>query len=263
MQVILPEPDARFMPSAITTAAAVGVRAYLDPLDDDRADDEVVVTTRRAICRIALVATEAAGRFVRDEVPHDPMSWMLAPRALFGGASAVDACLDRDDCLRGVLIHGLSLGLDADPETIDALAEDDDDDADADADADAHAYGDATVADACPGGQRSNVLPFARPASDGLRLFTATVVSNDGFETVQAFHASLATDEAEVAGRLYCRMGAASADARIVDGFDPSEPLVAALVSEVICDMLAIVAGDPASPIAAGLNLNIEQRFLS
>lgn len=233
-------------------------RGYADPLDDDSPDDDVVVTTRRAICRVALVAAETAGRFERDAVPHDPMSWMLSPRDLFRGASAIDACLDRDDCLRGVLIHGLSLGLDADPEAIDALAEDDDEDGAA-----ARTYEATSVADAGPAGRRSNVLPFARPAPDGLRLFTATVVSNDGFETVQAFHASLATEEAEVAGRLYCRMGAASADARIVDGFDPSEPLVAALVSEAICDTLAIVAGDPASPIAAGLDLNIEQRFLA
>ncbi|MGI4732232.1 MAG: hypothetical protein ACRYFW_10825 [Janthinobacterium lividum] len=86
---------------------------------------------------------------------------------------------------------------------------------------------------------------------------------NDGFEILQAFHASLATEEAEIAGRLYMRMGAAMADAVIVDGFDPTAPLVAALVSPAICDTLALVAADPASPLAAGLDLNIEQRFLS
>ncbi|MDH7971269.1 hypothetical protein QH494_03675 [Sphingomonas sp. AR_OL41] len=247
MMTLAEEATTLELPSTTTSAPAAGARTYLDPLDDDRPDDEVVVTTRRAICRIALVATEAGGRFEREAVPHDPMSWMLAPRALFGGVSAVEACLDRDDCLRGVLIHGLSLGLDADPEFVDGLATDD---------------GDAAVIDPGSGGWRSNVLPFARSVPDGLRLFTATVVSNDGFETVQAFHASLATEEAEVAGRLYCRMGAAAAEARIVDGFDPAEPLVAALVSDAICDTLSIIASDPASPIAAGLDLNIEQRFL-
>jgi hypothetical protein len=245
--MILAEEAATFeLPSTTTAVAAGGAGAYLDPLDDDRADDEIVVTTRRAICRIALVATEAGGRFEREAVPHDPMSWMLAPRALFRGVSAVEACLDRDDCLRGVLIHGLSLGLDADPEVVDGLAADE---------------ADAPVVDCGSDGWRSNVLPFARSVPDGLRLFTATIVSNDGFETVQAFHASLATEEAEVAGRLYCRMGAAAAGARIVDGFDPAEPLVAALVSDAICDTLSIIAGDPSSPIAAGLDLNIEQHF--
>lgn len=227
----------------------------IDPLDDDQPTDDIVVTTRRAICRVALVATEVAHRFQREAISHDAMSWMLAPRALFGGASAVEACLDRDACLRGVLIHGLSLGLDADPDALDALAADDEDHDDYDADD----WEPAPNPDFEPRG--SNVLTF--PLTDGpdLRLYTATVVSHDGFETVQAFHASLAAEEAEIAGRLYCRIGAASADARIVEGFDPSDPLVAALVSEAICDTLAIIASQPGSPIAAGLDLNIEQRF--
>ncbi len=242
-------------PQAINPSAATGV---LDPLDDDHPGDAVVVTTRRAICRIALVAVEAAGRFQREAVAHDPMSWMLAPRTLFGGMTAVEACLDRDACLRGVLIHGLSLGLDADPGAIDALIADDDaDDYGGDL-----AVGVRPDVDSRADRGRSNVLPFAREPQERLRLFTATVVSNDGFETVQAFHASLATEEAEIAGRLYCRMGAACADANIVEGFDPGDPLVAALVSDAICDTLAIIAGDPASPMASGLDLNIEQRFL-
>lgn len=227
----------------------------IDPLDDDQPTDAIVVTTRRAICRVALVATEVAHRFQREAISHDAMSWMLSPRALFGGASAVEACLDRDACLRGVLIHGLSLGLDADPAAIDALAADDEQD-DVDDDED-----EETAPDPEGGPRRSNVLTFPSTHGPDLRLYTATVVSNDGFETVQAFHASLAAGEAEVAGRLYCRIGPASADARIVEGFDPTHPLVAALVSEVICDTLSIIASQPGSPIAAGLDLNIEQRF--
>jgi len=173
----------------------------------------------------------------------------VAPRILFNGATAIEACLHRDDCLRGVLIHGLSLGLDADPGLIDALASDDDDE--------------VIEREAGAGGLGANVLSFPGAREDELRLFTATVVANDGDETIQAFHASLATDESEIAERLHCRMGGASAGARIVEGFDPSDPLVAALVSDVISDTLLIIASQPASPIAAGLDLNIEQRFLS
>ena len=40
---------------------------------------------------------------------------MLAPRRLFRGAAAIEACLERDDCMRAVLLHGLSIGLDAAP----------------------------------------------------------------------------------------------------------------------------------------------------
>lgn len=222
------------------------VARYDDPLDEDAPNDVAVTTTRRGLVRLALVAAETGARFQREGVEHDPMSWLLAPRTLFDGASAIDACLTRQACMRGILIHGLSLNLDADPKVIDELVGTEDD-------ADIEADGDRRSAE---------ILPLSRAAEPEPRLFTATVVSYDGCESIQAFHASLATEEAEVAGRLYCRMGAASADARIVAGFDPDDPLVAALVSPAMCDTLALVAENPGSPLAAGLDVNIEQRFL-
>ncbi len=80
-------------------------------------------------------------------------------------------------------------------------------------------------------------------------------------DTLHAFHASLAAEPQEVLGRLYCRMGAEMADARIVEGFDPSDPLVEALVSPAMAHLLAMVAADPRSAIAAGIDVNVEQRF--
>jgi len=254
--------DARTRAAAKPIAAAA-VRAAsprpsewaVDPLDQDRLDDDVVVTTRRGICRVALVAAETAGRFQRDGLRYDPMSWMLAPRKLFRGVPALDACLDRDACLRGILVHGLSLGLDIDAATLDALTEDDDG-------PDADPGG--TVGDgvgASTGENDGDRSPSFSPV-DGERLFSATVISDDGMVTVQAFHASLARDPSEIAGRLFLRMGAACADAVIVEGFDPSDPLVEALVSPAVADTLLQVVADPASPLAAGLDLNVEQRFL-
>lgn len=93
------------------------------------------------------------------------------------------------------------------------------------------------------------------------RLLTATVVASDGFETVQAFHASLASDQAEIAGRLYRRMGATAADALIREGFDATDPLVEALVAPAIADALLQAATDPDCALASGLDLNVEQRF--
>ncbi|WP_174290984.1 hypothetical protein [Sphingomonas bacterium] len=226
-------------------------RIYVDPLDDDAPSDDVVVTTRRAISRVALVATETGSRFQREGVSHDPMTWMMAPRALFGGASAMEACLKRDACMRGILLHGLSIGLDADPIEIDALVDEGEQDGGIDWTRDPN----------IPHSPNS-IAPGDEPPRSEPRLFTATVVACDGFETVQAFHASIATEEAEIAGRLYMRMGAAMADAVIVEGFDPGAPLVAALVAPALCDTLALVAADPFSPLAAGLDLNVEQRFL-
>lgn len=93
----------------------------LDPLESDQPNDQLVITTRRAISRIALVAVETAGRFEREHISYDPMSWMLAPRDIFDGACAIDACLELQHCLRSVLMHGLGLGLDCDRGDIDEL----------------------------------------------------------------------------------------------------------------------------------------------
>ena len=112
------------VPQLLPFHAPPGFRPIPDPLDADLPSDEVVTTTRRGMIRVALVATEVATRFQRDGVAHDAMAWMLSPRDLFAGEAAVDACVARDACLRGVLMHGLSLGLDADPREIDELVED-------------------------------------------------------------------------------------------------------------------------------------------
>ena len=246
----------RYSHPSFPAFATASTPAYLDPLDEDDPSDDVVVTTRRAISRVALVASEASGRFQREGVLHDPMTWMLSPRALFSGATALDACLDRGACLRGILLHGLSIGLDADPSYIDALASDDHEDEEM-------ADIDFTGVEFEREGRRGDAEALPPTEEGEPRLFTATVLAHDGFEIVQAFHASLANDESEIAGRLYMRMGATMADAVIVDGFDPTMPLVAALVSTAICDTLTLIASDPDSPLAAGIDLNIEQRFLA
>ncbi len=241
-------------PITLTDFASV-----LDPLDPDLPTDEVVVTTRRGLARIALVAAEVAGRFQREGVRHDAMAWMLAPRILFGGLSAMDACVDRDACLRGILLHGLSLGLDADPGAVDALVAEDDIGTGGDAQSDLLARGEPRVDH---GPRHDNVLPFPQTDQAELRLFTATIVHDDGFETVQAFHASFAIDAAEIADRLYARMGAAATEAVIVTGFDHTSPIVEALVSQALCHTLMMIEAAPQSPLAAGLDLNIVQRFL-
>lgn len=97
-----------------------------DPLGQDEAEDAILYTTRRALSRVAFVAAETAARFEREGVEHDPMAWMLSPRRMFDGDAALDACLDRPSFLRAVLLHGLALGLDAEPHELDDLVEDDD-----------------------------------------------------------------------------------------------------------------------------------------
>ena len=97
------------------------VDVYEDPLDADEPSDVGVTTSRRGLTRLAVVAAEAGARFQREGVGHDAVAWLLAPRRLFNGSAALEACLERDACKRAVLLHGLSLGLDAEPGQIDAL----------------------------------------------------------------------------------------------------------------------------------------------
>lgn len=218
---------------------------YEDPLEQDAHDDALVVMTRRSLLRMALVATETATRFARERIDVDPMAWMLAPRRLFDGRSALDGCLDRDDCLRAILLHGLSIGLDADPDEIDALGEDDGDD---------HAFDEDRVEASAPSGSADDAR---RP-----QLWTSLLVGRSESDEVQAFDAVVADDRVEAEARLRARHGDALAGAiEIVEGFDPSLPLVEALVSSALTDMLVQVASDPASASAKGLSVSIRQRF--
>jgi hypothetical protein len=220
----------------------------IDPLDHDDAHDEVVVTTKRGLVRLALVAADTASRFEREAIGHDPVAWMITPRALFEGRSAIDACLARDECLRAVLLHGLALGLDADPMTLDALMADDDDDAE---DLDGANDEELDVVDR-PG----------RSQGEGPRLWTSFLVDEREGGMIQAFDAVVAGDRVEAETRLRARYGSAIADAiEISEGFDPNSPMAEALVSPAVADMLEQVAADPGSPLAKGLSVYIEQRF--
>lgn len=60
---------------------------YEDPLDHDMIGDALVITNRRSLLRVALVAAETASRFAPEQMDADPMAWMLSPRRLFDGCS--------------------------------------------------------------------------------------------------------------------------------------------------------------------------------
>lgn len=228
---------------------------FPDPLDDDDAHDELVVTTRRAIGRVALVATETAGRFEREGVDYDPMAWMLAPRRVFGGAAAVDACLERDECMRGILIHGLGLGLDVGRDAVDALLA-------IDGDGDDDAFDDLEY----------GYLYGERPRGTGRathgrvkrltrqRLYTATLAETRDNRMIQAFHASVARNAGEVRARLAGRFGpdlAASADIR--PGIHATAPLVIALVPSPVAAMIVQMGHDCASDAARTFAVDIQQ----
>ena len=219
-----------------------------DPLDSDSFDDAVIVTTRRGLLRVALVASETASRFVREQVAIDPMAWMLTPRRIFGGRAAIDGCLAREECLRAVVLHGLSMGMDADPAEIDALADDEED------------VDDFETADV--GAEYCEMASLAERELRGPRLWTSFIVVQNESGAVQAFDALIAVDRHEAEERLRARHGGRLADdMSIVEGFDPNLPLAEALISPALADMLTQVAADPASPLAEGLSVSVMQRF--
>lgn len=229
--------------------------AFEDPLDEDSADDAVVPTTRRGLVRIALIAAETAGRFQREDVDVDPMAWMLAPRRLFDGATALDACVGRDACVRALLLHGLGMGLDADPAEVDALAEDD-------VDADDAVVRAAEPSDLSDGAVQALRAGGEEPCRPGPALYTSTMVAETTEGVMHVFDAVVADGRAEAMAALRLRHGARLAErANLVRGFRPHLPLIQALVSPAMEDMLVQVERDPTSPLARGLIVSVEQRF--
>ena len=93
----------------------------LDPLDENGVDEETLPIGRRALIRIALVASEIGARFQREGLSQDPVDWMLSPLAMFAGQPPIEACMTLNGCARAVLVHGLGLDLDASAEAINAL----------------------------------------------------------------------------------------------------------------------------------------------
>ena len=91
----------------------------LDPLEDRSGG--MVAVHRVALVRIACVAAETGARMQRDGLAEDPLGWMVSPLELFEGRAPIEACMERSACSKAILLHGLGLGLDANPAVIDRL----------------------------------------------------------------------------------------------------------------------------------------------
>ena len=229
-------------PQTVLSAPVAGspVPAHAKPLldrPDTRAASSGCPVERVQLGRIVMLAAETGARFERDAIGADPAAWMVAPRRLFGGVSAVEACREERAFLRGMLLHGLSAGLDAEPELLDRLIGDEVEDRDT------H-EGDLS------------------PPSPPMDLYTATVAYERASSTSHIFYACMAFGLASAARELDRRVGMAAArQARVRRGFDPSDPIALENVSPAIGAVLLEVAADPKSPLGQGLNILIEHRF--
>lgn len=221
---------------------------YDDPLEDDQPDDLMVTTSRRGLTRLALVAAETGARFHREAISHDAMAWLLAPRELFGGATALEACLEQGHCMRAIVLHSMPLGLDAPPARIDALLADD-----------------ATADSREPWSGRPQGGPFGGiPPRRRFRLYSAIIVLARGGEVLHAFHASIAPSAAVVRERIRARLGsAAAAQAEIQIGFDADCPGTIGMVPPAIVETLIHAGQRKFSGFDAGLDITVEQRLPS
>lgn len=92
-----------------------------DPLGLDQACDTSRLITDRQLLRLIIVAAHTAARFEREALDVDPVAWMLSPRKAFFGKAPVNACHEMSGFTRAIVLHGLAIGLDADPHSIDDL----------------------------------------------------------------------------------------------------------------------------------------------
>ena len=198
--------------------------------------------------RLLYVAAETGARFVRERIGLDPLDWLFSKLDLFDGRTALESCRDPDGFRRAAVLHGLSLGLDVEPRIIEGLP--------------AHEFLSSAA----------RALLFPREPhnfDDGeplrrrpVALYTCSISAELGYEHVQVFCAMIAGGPLEVRDRLRRRYGPLLEDeAQVRAGFDWSEPLACAMVSEAMAHVLSIAAAHPTSSFAQGLDFQVEQRF--
>lgn len=242
--------------STATGTEPIALRWDCDPLDPDATADVLEPTSPRRLLRLAIAAADVGARFAREGLEHDPVAWMLTPRAVFEGLTPMDACQDLKHFKRSIAFHALSLGLDADPNAIDELL-DDGEDEDDNCGADGIDIGEVghDVATSSANGLKDGRL--GRPL-----LLTAWLdVAREGGRLF-AFCALVTDRPGDLVERLIERYGRDAEYADFAVGFDHTQPLATAMISDAMADTLALAAADPESPLAAGLDVVVEQRFV-
>lgn len=214
------------------------------------ADDRRSQRCDLPIVRLLHVAAETGARFARERIGIDPLDWLLSRKQIFEGRSAAESCQHAEGFRRATVLHGLSLGLDVAPHVVMGIP--------------AHEFLNAPT--------RFRLFPGLPDRSDGtesrpggrVALYTCSISAELGTQQVQVFCAMIARSRGEVRDRIRQRYGPLLGDeARVRIGFDWSEPLACAMVSDAMAHVLSVVAADPHSSFAHGLDFQVEQRFMS
>lgn len=173
-----------------------------------------------------------AERFVRDRILGSPVAWLKTKRRLFDGRSAVEVCGSAEGVRRALVVHALSLDMDASPEDT------------------------AGITFCVPA-----LTTPARPQSD-ICLFTATIVGESQGQHVQIFSARLTDSVHSFRNLLEVQFGSwFASEAIIQQGFDPSEPIANSLLSEATADYLTALKDRGFARQAAPFEFHVEQRF--
>ncbi|SBV31138.1 conserved protein of unknown function [uncultured Sphingopyxis sp.] len=200
--------------------------------------------------RLVYVAAETGARFVRERIEIEPIDWLHRPCQLFDGKSAMDACRHAIGFERAIALHGLSLGLDTSPAVVSGVP--------ITAFLSDHAM---NYFAASPPRRREEP---ARKDRGAPALYSCIISAELDRGHIHVFGAMIARSASEVRFRIRQRFGPLLEDQAIVRlGFDWSEPLACAMVSQAMAHLLMLVAEDPTSSLAEGLDFQVEQRFAS
>lgn len=191
--------------------------------------------------RLAYLAAETGARFVRERIEQSPLDWLSVPHRIFGGRSGFQAVDDEASFNAGMMIHELSLSSDIDPNILALLP--------------CNAWTELAV-------DSERELPNDHTRFGDMALFCSSLCADLERGQVQIFSAMMAVSETVVRARLRHRFGRYLEELAVVRrGFDSSEPLVCALVSDAMADILSHAELDPYGEIAAGLDFEVQQRF--
>lgn len=220
-------------------ALPVSQIVFVDPLIADAAIDPKFQLSDKQISRMITVATQTGARFHR-EGGQDPVEWMYQAHPLFSGKSALIACIEQDNYRRAMICHGLALSSRTTPEQVDTLL---------------NPIPSRFVSGAALTGK------VLRGRMCGRFLYTVSISDRGELGHYLVFLALIAGGEDEVMADLSDRFGARlAAQAKIRRGFDPSEPVAMALVSEAMAETLRLVSNAPGSSLANGIELRLEAR---
>jgi len=174
--------------------------------------------------RLLYVAAETGARLVREHITADPLAWLLTPRDLFDGGNALTACRSKEGFRRAAILHGLSLGLDASPASLQGIPHTE--------------FLTPTARSYLGEGSSNSDSDWNVKPRDAVQLFTTSVTVEVGRDHVHLFCAMLAQNSDEVRAHLRRRHGSVVEDqARIRRGFDWSEPIACAMVSDAMGEL--------------------------